>query len=220
MIELEDFTPFTEPPNKEKEREEETKTVEEVELFYREKILELQRRHREELEKVREESLKKGFEEGYAKASKEWKAKLQQEIDAVKSKHKEEVEKLKLSVSDLYSELRAEERKFFKKIESLLLDSVEEILNFLYISSNNAPYVKEKIEEIIGSFPEELPLTIEVGEKLAQVVSGDNVKVSEELEESDFRINFESFSIESRIREKLKLLREEIEREIKKFAQI
>ncbi len=218
MMDLEDFTPFLEPPEKQEEKEE--RTPEEIEAYYRKKILELQKKYQEEVKKAEENGLKLGFEEGYRKASEEWKAKLQHEVQKIKAEYEAEIKELRNSVSNFHSTLHEEERNYFKRLEKLLLDSIEEILNFLYISPQNAQFVKEKIEELIESFPEETPITIEVGRGLANVLSGSKIKISEDLEENDFRINFDPFSIESKIKEKLELLREEIEREIKKSSQI
>ena len=93
------------------------------------------------------------------------------------------------------------------------------MLEFLYIDPKNAEFVSKKIEEIIGEFSEEV-LTIELGEELFKFVDHKNKKKNPELGVNDFRINFDMFSIESRIKEKIQLIREEVERAVKKSSKI
>ena len=105
-------------------------------------------------------------------------------------------------------------RNFLKTVS----DSLVEILEFLYISPENAPFVRKSLEELLSTFTSEELLSVEVGRELGKVFKGDKVSVNEELDENDFRLVFKEFTLESKLKDKLKLLREELEREIKKLT--
>jgi hypothetical protein len=95
------------------------------------------------------------------------------------------------------------------------------MLEFLYISKENAKYIKDVIEEIVDEFKEESQIEIEVGENLKSFIKESDkvkVRVDTNLNPSDFRIKFSNFTVESNFKDKMRILREEIEREIKKSS--
>jgi len=228
-IELDDFSPFLEPEKKEEEKKEEEIEREEASLReeierlrreYQEKIIKMQREFKEEVEKAREEAFKRGFKEGERKKEEELKEVMKKREEELRRLQMEEIAKLKTSLQKFEEEFKREKEEKLKKVEKALLSHLEELLDYLYLSSENASYVKEVIKELIDEFKGEELLSVEVGRKLKDVLNGEKVKVCEELGECDFRINFSGFSIESNFKEKLKVLREEIEREIKKTSKV
>jgi flagellar biosynthesis/type III secretory pathway protein FliH len=220
VVELEDFTPLLEPEKeKEKRREKgESLTVEEVESVYRKKILELQRRHSLELEEVKKTAYEEGFKSGYEKARREVVVEYEKKLEEMEARYREELNSLKLNLDAFQKELERKKKEVLKKIESLFISYIIEILEFLYISPDNSSFVAEKVREILKEFLEEELIEIEVGKNLASFLEAESVKVSNSLGDNDFKISFKDFSIESRLKEKLALLREEIEREIKKSS--
>jgi len=220
ILELEDFTPLLEPEQEKEKRQEKGKTltVEEVESIYKEKILELQKKHSLELERVKKEAYKEGFSSGYERAKEEVLKHYEEKFRELEARYRDELSSLKLNLDAFREELRKKEKEVLKRLESLFLSSLVEILEFLYVSPANSPFVAEKIKEILMEFPDEELLQIEVGKNLAPFLDSEKVKVSDDLGDNDFKISFKDFSIESRLKEKLSLLREEIEREIKKSS--
>ena len=219
MIELEDFSSFIEVKKSTDEvSQSQELTLKRLEEKYRQEILKLQASFREELERVKEEAYKKGLEEGYAKGLREKEKDLINIQKRISGQFQSELNKLKVNVDLLIKNFKNEKEVVLEKIKSLILDSLVEIFEFLYLNPSNSSYLKEKINQIIEEFEKEELIAIEVGEKLAQVIEGERVKISSDIEDYDFRIIFKDFSVESNFKEKLNILREELEREIKKTS--
>jgi len=213
MVDLEDFSPFVELKREERP---EKNPLEELEERYRQEILKLQASFRQEIERVREEAFRKGFEEGYQKGVEELGRKLKEREEALKKEFEKRLGKIKLNTDSLLREIESEKEKRLRRVEEAIVGSITEIFEFLYLNPSNAPFLREKISELIEEFRGEEVVEIEAGEKLALALEGERVKVSPELGDYDFRIVFKDFAVESNFKEKLNLLREEIEREIKK----
>ena len=106
--------------------------------------------------------------------------------------------------------------KRLKAIERVILSSLEEVLEFLFINPKNSEFVAQKVGELIKEFGGEELVRVEAGRNLVKALKGEEAELNPSLGENDFRLIFKEFSVESSFREKLNLLREEIEREIKK----
>lgn len=216
MINIDDFTPLISGADKEDEGKE--KSVDDVIRECNEKLLKVKRECEELVEEEKKKAFKEGFQKGVLKAREELEKEFNQKINQIKKDYEERLKTVVVDISRFEEQLELRKREAIKRIEKLFLTALTEILEFLYISPQNAGYVSEKIEEIIDEFSSSDLVSIEVGKRLAPFVKGKAVSVSEELGEGDFRINFNLFSIESSIKEKLELLREEFEREIKKSS--
>ncbi|RUM44750.1 MAG: hypothetical protein DSY35_01650, partial [Desulfurobacterium sp.] len=157
ILELEDFTPLLEPEEEKEKRQEKGKTltVEEVESIYKEKILELQKKHTLELERVKKEAYKEGFSSGYERAKEEVLKHYEEKFKELEARYRKELSSLKLNLGAFREELRKKEKEVLKRLESLFLSSLVEILEFLYVSPANSPFVAEKIKEILMEFPDE-----------------------------------------------------------------
>ena len=218
MIELEDFSAFIEVKREREEGSEEREPLKELEERYRREILKLQASFKEEIERVREEAYKKGFEEGYSKGLKEKEEELKRREQELMQEFGSRLEALKLNVDSLVKSFEEEKRRRVEEVGRALLDSLFEILEFLYLNPSNVPYIKEKISQIAEEFSQEELIGVEAGEKLAQALEGEKVRVNPELGDYDFRVLFKDFAVESNFEEKLNLLREEVEREVKKTS--
>jgi flagellar biosynthesis/type III secretory pathway protein FliH len=234
-IELEDFSHIVEilgREEKEEKAEEERRLEEEKKLKeklqklkaeYTSKIVSLQREFLKKIEEEKEKSFKEGFKKGFEKGFEDGKKKTEDDyrrrIQELKEEHEAYVKSIRLNLEKLEKDFRKKWMEFSEEAKRILLDSIMEVLEFLYIDPKNAEFVSKKIEEIIGEFSEEV-LTIELGEELFKFVDYKNKKKNPELGVNDFRINFDMFSIESRIKEKIQLIREEVERAVKKSSKV
>ncbi|WP_456425946.1 hypothetical protein [Desulfurobacterium sp.] len=197
---------------------------EEVERIYIARIEELEKKYRKILKKTEEEAFKKGYEKGREDARQEWEQRFEIEKRKIDDVVKREVENLKREVKRFVGSMREEKVKFTRKILEIVADSLEEIFRFLLISDDNLPFIKEKIEEILEEFKStSTVISIEADERLGAVlkdINGITVKINKELEPGNFVIKFEDFTVVHDIKEKFSLLREEIEREIKKSSSV
>jgi len=219
MLELEDFSYFIEDKkNTDEVSQSQELNLKKLEEKYRQEILKLQTSFKEELKRAKEEAYKKGFEEGYAKGLKEKEKDLIDMQKKMSEQFQSELNKLKVNIDSLMENFKSEKQATLERIKSLIFDSLIEIFEFLYLNPSNSPYLKEKVNQIIEEFEKEELVVIEVGKKLAQVIEGKRVKVSPNVGDYDFKIVFKDFSVESNFKEKLNILREELEREIKKTS--
>ncbi len=220
MIDLEDFSPFLEVNRKAEaeEKEGEERSLEELEAFYRGELLKLQEHYKRELERVKKEAYSKGFQEGVEKARSELETKMKFTLEEMEKSYNEKLSVLKKNLDLLVSQFEKRGTEVISQFLKSVSESIVEILEFLYISPENAPFVKKSLEELLSSFSSEELLSIEAGKELGKLLTGKNVKINEELGDNDFRLIFKEFTLESRLKEKLNLLREELEREVKKLT--
>ncbi len=209
---LEDFSHLLtfKKPKLEKEQEE-------LKRIYENRLKEIKKEFEERLSKENKAAYEKGFTEGMKKAREE----AEKEIEKLRRNYDETIAEKELNVEKLHAEFKSELERKVLAIKSTILDALEEILEFLYISEKNAKYLKDIIEGILDEFKEIGEIELEVGENLKDLIkeAGNiKVKVERNLNPSDFRIKFPNFTVESKLKDKLKILREELEREIKKSS--
>ena len=199
-------------------------TKEELEKFYQGQIRKLEK----DYEKKIQQSYKEGFEEGYKKASEEVKKTLTREFEqklnrALEEKEKElgiQQEKIKKQVLDFLKEIKDRYRKHVDFVDELILSVLEEIMEYLYINPENASYVSEEIKKIIEDLKVAPEITVEISPQLKSFINlqSDNIKVVErkDFKGGDFTVKIENVQFESRFKEKVDILKDEIKREIKK----
>ncbi len=209
-MELDDFTPFLEGI-----KEEEKETLEEK---YKRELMKLKAEFEKEIERVKEEFYSLGFKDGYQKASKEYEEALLEKERELSLNYSRKLDEISLNIDSVINEIKRENEKRLKKFLSVLNASLVEILSALYISPSNLDFLKGEIYRLVEEFSQEELLAIEVGKGLKEVVKGEKVKLNEELDDYDFRLVFKDFKVESSFKEKLNLIREEIEREAKETA--
>ncbi|WP_456398161.1 hypothetical protein [Desulfurobacterium sp.] len=216
MLNLDDFSHLL------TNRERENVSPEEIERIYIGRMEELEKKYRQLLKNVEEEAFRKGYLKGREDSEKEWKQKLEIERQRINEKIKEDIETLRREVKQFLGSVREENVKFTRKILEIVADCLDEIFRFLLISSDNLPFLRKKIEEILEEFKStSTVISIETDKRLADVlkdIDGITVKINKDLEPGDFIVKFEDFTVVHDVKEKLSLLREEIEREIKKSS--
>ncbi len=197
---------------------------EEIEKFYQEQI----RKLKEELKKKIEEAYKKGQEEGFIRGKKETekvlKEQFQKELTQLLKKQEEEiVNQFEKKLNDAFSLIEGIKEKYTQHIQfidELILSVIEEIMEYLYINPENAEYVAKEIKGIIEDLKSAPEMVVEVSPQVKSYLeeAGINIKIIEnkQLEGGDFTIKVENVQFENRFKEKVKILKDEIKREIKK----
>ncbi len=209
--------------------ENESISVEEVEKYYLEKIRLLEEKYQKHIEEER----KKAFEEGYKKAKEElekhFKEKLEATLsNAIKEKEEEINKKLKEKNKEISKILNQLKEKYMQKIdfiEELIISSLEEILNYLYLHPSNREILEKEIRDIIRQIKNSYSIKITISPYLKEYFKDVDkneieVDIDENLSQNDFIIEFDHVQIESNFKEKVKILKDEIKREIKKNSQI
>ncbi len=209
-MELDDFTPFLEGVK--------CNEGESLEEKYERELMKLKAQYEEKIEKIKEEFYSLGFKEGYQKASKECERILFEKERELSLNYLRKLEEVSLNVDSLVEKIEKEKKRRFKKFLSSINSSLAEMLSLLYISPSNLEFLKREVLSLIEEFSQEELLAVEVGKGLKGVVKGEKVRLNEKLGEYDFRLIFRDFQIESSFKEKLNLIKEEIEREAKETA--
>lgn len=138
------------------------------------------------------------------------------------SQKEAEINSLKEKYQKIEIKLQNRLHSYIVDLTSILLDNIEEIFEFLYIKESNLNEIKNSIENTISEFKDSWPLEIKVSRKLYEEVADSfkntKVVIDESLKDGDFIIEFFDFKIENIFKEKIKVLKDEIKRETKKFT--
>ncbi len=217
MIELEDFSYFQEVENKLKENNEQNK----IEILKEE----FQKRLEEEREKAFQEGYKKGITEGKEEIEKKLKKEFEKfvkEKEIEFQKKENELKELNSKLKKFRDEIEKKYTQYLDHINQILLDSLSEILEFLYIESRNENLISKIIQDILTEFKEQIEAEITVSPELKEYVKSvfpnAEIKTDKNLEKGDFIIVFPELQVENKIKDKIEILKDEIKREIKKFT--
>jgi len=204
-------------------------SLKELERKYIEKIQSLENTYK----KLIEEERKKAFEEGYKKAKseleKQYKQKLEEEIKKALEAQKTELKnKLNSEKKEIETFLKSLKDTYIKKIDfidELILSSLEEILYYMYIDPSNYEFLAKEIKRIIIQLKNSSNIKLFVSPSLEKFVKDleiENlfIEIDEKLKNGDFIIEFDHVQIEANFKEKVKILKDEIKREIKKHTKI
>ncbi len=225
-LDLDDFSTFGEIGKKSESiklsDQDESKKIEELEQFYQEKIAQLENQYKELLNKVSKES----YEQGFTDASQKLQTQMQQEIKQIQKELKEQKDKELEAMKEHY--IRFEDdfgqkyQLYLGRFTDIVVDSIGEILEFLFIDKSNTKTVKEALDKLLEDFSNYLPLSIQVGKHLYKDIKEKfhtlEVKRNDELQNNEFIIEFHDFKIENRLKEKLSVIKDEIKRETKKLT--
>lgn len=218
MLELEDFNNIISV--KEKIKEEETK--EQIEKKYIEQIQNIKKEYQQKLKEEVEKAYKKGFEEGINKANTQLKREYQLQLQEIVKEKESEIQYVLSKLKSIEDSLKERYLEYINNIREIILDSLSEILELLYIDSHNQQNITKAIETILLEFKDQNKIEIQVSETLYPLLKDTfkNVKKNPQLENDDFIIDFGDFQIENKVKEKLKIIKDEIKREIKKLTQV
>lgn len=222
-LELDDFS-LLQQTDQEKEQVKE-QTPEEIERFYKEKLLKLEQEYKSLIDQVSKESYQKGYEAAKSEGEKLLNERIQELQKRFEKEQKERMDSFVQGLHHMNEQMKREYQHFIEKLAQNFSEYVGSILEYLYISDTNIPYVVEAIEKILEHFHNYFPLIIEVSpalyEQVKKSVSEEiEVKENKSLKENDFRILFHDFQIESDLKKKLDVIKDEIEQEIANTSSI
>jgi len=222
MIDLDDFGKLKDINILKSKKNQDEITPKEVEEFYQEKILELEQNFKNIIEKTKDEYYKKGFLEASKIKDKEYLKKIEEIKKEFLQEREKDLENLSKRYQFIEKEIREKLENYLNSLSNILLDNLEEILEYLYIQKSNSEIIKEAIFQIIAEFKENLPLEIKVSSSIFEEIkkSFPSIKIEKDtkLKEGDFIIEFYDFKLENRLKEKIEVLKDEIKRETKKFT--
>ncbi len=214
-LDIEDFAEVLSVKNKIQEE-----TKEDIERKYIEEIQRLKKEFKETLEQEIKKAYESGFKEGYERANNELKREYQKQIEEIYKEKEEELLSVLNNLKGFENKLREKFENYLSSTRELIVDSVDEILELLYIDKNSKDSIVKAIDSIITEFKESKEIEVVVGKQLYELLKDNfpNVKLDPSLEENDFVVSFGDFQIENRLKEKLKIIKDEIKREIKKLT--
>jgi hypothetical protein len=202
---------------------------------YKELILENQilKQNIEELKQKIEEIRQISLIEGYEKAKDD----LLQDLENQKQAYlnqltKEFEEKLKQNLQtyaknfqDINFKLNEGFKQILDKINAIISDSLEEILEFISINYHDPKSIKENISSIVEELKSYKPISIKVGslelkEILKKFIPDIEIIHDESMNLNDFKVEFEFIKVENNVKEKIQLVKDEIKREIKKLSEV
>lgn len=217
---------FLEDFSKKEEDTQQTDTQRE----YIDKIADLEREIRnlktilEEEKKIAfEEGYRKGIEDGFEKSKEEFEKKLIELEDRAKKQTKDTLEQYLSKIDENLDYIKKKYKSLLDGTIEIISDSIEEIIEFLYIENKFSELVIHQISSLVEEFYEYPQPVIRVSNDiLAEIFrkKGFEVLVDEHLNGLDFVIDFKEFKIESKIEEKIRIIKDEIKREIKKLSEI
>ena len=196
-----------------------------------EKISALTNYYEEKIKEIKDSSYSQGFEEGYKKGFEEGKASIEKE-------YKEKLEKLrefiknfeKLLNEDIKNELKKEKKKLLKTyseiLEELLISAIEFIIQQEYkkdcgiVMNNILKTIKDfELEEYTKVQIFVNPVAFKILDKARFLMESDHYQILEDksLDIGDFRVKTQDFEVESIVKERLDVVKEELKETIKQI---
>ncbi len=222
MVDLIDFSKITQ-----KNLDEDKKYKE---LIFENQIL---KQNIEELKQKIEEIRQISLIEGYEKAKDELLKDLENQKQAYLNQLTEEFEeKLKQNLQtyaknfqDINFKLNEGLKQILDKMNAIISDSLEEILEFISINYHDPKSIKENISSIVEELKSYKPISIKVGclelkEILKKFIPDIEIIHDESMNLNDFKVEFEFIKVENNVKEKIQLVKDEIKREIKKLSEV
>lgn len=221
MLDLEDFS-FIDASKESGVQEDHLK--EQTEETCHKKLKALEKESFEAIGQEREKAYKEGYENARVELEREYGEKLQDELGQLRKKQEQEFSELKNQCLEVSSGISKKFEKQTLWLNDILLDDITDILEFLYISSNNKEGIARLIEKLIAEFQHAPAVAVHVNREMCDVIRMvlPDVKMVEddEIQGKDFVIDFSDFQLENNIKEKIEVVKDEIKREIKKFTEV
>lgn len=221
MLDLEDFSSVAAPKESEA-REEHSK--EQAEESCDKKLKALEKERFEAIGEEREKAYKEGYENAREELEREYREKLQNELEQLSKKQEQELSELKSQCAEVNREIGKKFEKQTVWLNDIVLDGITDILEFLYINTNNKESIARLIEKLIAEFQQAPVVEVHANREMCDVVRMvlPDVKMVEddEVQGKDFVIDFSDFQLENTIKEKIDVVKDEIKREIKKFTEV
>ncbi len=231
-LNIEDFRNLIENKVEAKEPEEEKSnsiSIEELKYMYEEKIKQLHQSYQKIIEEEKQKSFQEGYKKGQEEAQKELEERLKGEIQRALASRETEFQNLlnstKKEISTFLNRLKGEYIKKVEFIDELILSALEEILYYMYIHPSNYEFLAKEIRKIILQVKNSSYIKLIISPSLKEFlkdieIENLEIEIDEELPEGDFIIELEHVQLEANFKEKIKILKDEIKREIKKHSKI
>ena len=213
----------------EEKKEEVKPSLEEVEEFYRQEIEKIKKQYKEEIEK----EVKKAFEEGYKKGIEEKKqefeglleSEIKKAVEEERNRLLEEFSKVNKKIENLLIQIKEEYEKRVNYIDELILSALEEILYYMYIKPDNLEFISKEIRKIVNQLKNSSTVKIVIPASMEEMlkdleVEGISLEIDENIPEGNFIVEFDNIQLETNFKEKIKILKDEIKREIKKHSKV
>lgn len=169
-----------------------------------------------------EEGIKRGREEGYALAKEEFENSIRLLEEKKQSEILTEVQNHFSILEENIKNIKEEYKNIIQGMIEILSDSIVEIMEFLYLNSEDYTSVLSEIISLVEEFYEFPEFIVKVGnENLYKALSGRyKVEMDERLKGLDFVVDFRDFKVENKLQEKIRIVKDEIKREIKKLSEV
>lgn len=171
-----------------------------------------------------EETKKEAFDAGYRQAEEELSAVWQQELTKKLEQKERECSERQALEGSIIEEVQSVLQAKSELINTVILDSLAEMMEYLYVDRTSEEYVASLIVKIIEEFQQTPEISVRLHPTLADGVGGllDGVKVvaDETVARGDFVVDFADFLIESEFNDKIEVIKNEIKKEIEKSSQI
>jgi flagellar assembly protein FliH len=171
-----------------------------------------------------EETKKEAFDAGYRQAEEELSAVWQQELTKKLEQKERECSERQALEGSIIEEVQSVLQAKSELINTVILDSLAEMMEYLYVDRTSEKYVASLIVKIIEEFQQTPEISVRLHPTLADGVGGllDGVKVvaDETVARGDFVVDFADFLIESEFNDKIEVIKNEIKKEIEKSSQI
>ncbi|RMD46918.1 MAG: hypothetical protein D6831_00925, partial [Aquificota bacterium] len=110
-------------------------------------------------------------------------------------------------------------------IDELILSALEEILYYMYIDESNLDFLSREIKKLIYQIKKSSTIKLTIPPSMADLLKDLNmeeleIEIDDNLPKGDFIIEFDDVQLETNFQEKIKILKDEIKREIKKHSKI
>jgi len=164
MINLDDFSLFIQKI--EERGEDPKKEIEKLKLKFQQEIINLQRKYEAQIEEEKEKAFNEGFRKGVSVTEKKLTEEFEERIKRTVEEKNAELERINEEIERKIRKIELEVKEALKNLLNSILDNLSEILDYLYISEINKPYLERVIKELIRSFEGEEFLSIEAGKCL------------------------------------------------------
>ena len=173
---------------------------------------------------VLEETKKSAFEAGYAEA----KAQMQAECEATIETRLREVREVSRADGEtavaVRGQIEAAVQKNIQRSNEIIVDTLGEVLAYLYLDKADAGFLAERIEKISAEFGSVPEITVHIHPSQREGVEAQlidlKIVADPEVDAGDFVIDFSDYLVEHVLKAKIEVIKNEIKKEIEQPSEI
>lgn len=171
-----------------------------------------------------EETKRAAFEAGRAEGRKEAGAEFESILEARLEEQRQNCIAANAVTEAIHKRSETVLQTIRVKVNDIVVDSLGEILEYLYLNTAQAEFIASMIEKIIDEFTPDPAVTVHVHpdqfETMHAIMGELNVVADEEILPGDFRIDFTDYLLEHELADKIEVIKNEIKKEIEKSSEI